>query len=210
MINGQPVGMPMTWKLMSDDVGKLLEEIKRPVTIIGHSLGGQVGMQALSTGIKRIEKFIAVDIAPVGYDFSNSTQMQYINAMQKIDDLHLPRKEAIKTFKELLPDTDELVVQFLFTNYGLQNDQHGFLIPLESLKKGMIQLGQTFRESFTGDISTPVLFIRGGRSDYINDENISSIESNFRNYSIETMPASGHWPHYEHPEEFIQIIGNNV
>ena len=200
----------MTWQLMSDDIGKLLEEIKRPVTIIGHSLGGQVGMQVLSAGIKKVEKFISVDIAPVDYNFSTSTQMQYINVMQKIDKGHLPRNEAIKTFQKLLPDTDELVVQFLFTNYGTHEGKHGFRIPLESLKEGMIKLGHTFRESFSGNISTPVLFIRGGKSDYINNENISSIKANFKNYSIETMPTSGHWPHYDQPEEFIQIIRNNV
>ena len=206
MCDGRPEGAPMTWPLMAADIRGLVEEIQRPVTIIGHSLGGQVAMQALSSGVPA-ERFISVDIAPVPYPFVGSAQAKYIDAMLEIDGAALPHRDAIERFRQSLPGTDELIVQFLFTNYADgKGHQPGFLIPLETLKSGMTTLGTTFSQCLSNRITAPTVFIRGGRSDYITDQNIPAIEATFPDHSIAAMPDSGHWPHYDNPTKFIRII----
>ena len=50
------------------------------------------------------------------------------------------------------------------------------------------------------DIAT--LFIRGGKSNYILDEDFDAIQNQFTESTIETIENSGHWVHAETPQEF--------
>lgn len=191
-----PVGEEMTWPLMVADIERLFKEINRPVSVIGHSLGGQLLMQTLfslssrETPTNHIQKALIVDIAPKRYDFEQSIQHRYIGEMQRIDGL--PRDEAIRQFRQLEPD--ETILQFLFTNYASSR----FQIPLSALDRGMIHLGKTFE---IGRTSLETLFLKGGRSDYISDETILS--RSFVNYQLKTIESSGHWPHYDNPQQFL-------
>jgi esterase len=57
-----------------------------------------------------------------------------------------------------------------------------------------------------GEVVKETLFIRGGLSNYILDEDIDAIENQFLNSSIITIDKAGHWVHAEAPEEFTQSI----
>ncbi|HEY6130754.1 MAG TPA: hypothetical protein VIV27_01985, partial [Halioglobus sp.] len=52
----------------------------------------------------------------------------------------------------------------------------------------------------------PVLFIKGGASDYIQDQHWSQVRALFPAASIEVMPGSGHWLHVEQPALFNSIV----
>jgi pimeloyl-ACP methyl ester carboxylesterase len=51
----------------------------------------------------------------------------------------------------------------------------------------------------------PTLFIRGTRSQYVNDSTIPSIERFFPNFQLRDVTA-GHWVMAENPEAFKQGI----
>jgi pimeloyl-ACP methyl ester carboxylesterase len=51
----------------------------------------------------------------------------------------------------------------------------------------------------------PTLFIRGGNSNYILDEDFENIQLHFPNSRIETIPNVGHWLHAENPQLFYEI-----
>ena len=57
-------------------------------------------------------------------------------------------------------------------------------------------------EPFTG----PSLFIRGGNSDYILDEDEQDIQRLFPEATLVTVPEAGHWVHAEKPEELFQAV----
>ena len=51
----------------------------------------------------------------------------------------------------------------------------------------------------------PTLFIRGGNSKYIKDEDWADIQKHFPNAVLETIPNVGHWLHAENPKLFFEI-----
>ena len=56
------------------------------------------------------------------------------------------------------------------------------------------------------EISVPSLFIRGAQSDYIQDEDISTIEEMIFDMDLVTIENAGHWVHAENPNEFIDAV----
>lgn len=209
-LDGRPEGMEMSWPEMVKDITRLLDEIDKPVIMMGHSLGGQILMQTLAQPQhrKRITKAIVVDIAPKSYNFEASQQMKYLREMQRIQGAGLGRRAAMEEFQRVEPL--EAIVQFLFTNWGRYNDgREGFLIPLDSIATGMITLGRTFAECIGKEagtkIPTQTLFIKGANSGYLTNP-CQVIDELFQDYDIQTIKDSGHWPHYDRPDEFLRII----
>jgi pimeloyl-ACP methyl ester carboxylesterase len=52
----------------------------------------------------------------------------------------------------------------------------------------------------------PTLFIKGGRSPYIKDDDLPGIRGLFPGAELRTIAQSGHWVHTEQPEEFLGIV----
>jgi pimeloyl-ACP methyl ester carboxylesterase len=60
------------------------------------------------------------------------------------------------------------------------------------------------RERFEG----PTLFIRGGRSRYVKDEDLARISAVFPASRVETIADAGHNPHMETRTEFCAAAGS--
>jgi pimeloyl-ACP methyl ester carboxylesterase len=54
----------------------------------------------------------------------------------------------------------------------------------------------------------PSLFIRGGKSDYILNEDIPLIKSMFPQAVIKTIPGATHWVHADAPEELCVLLSD--
>jgi esterase len=52
----------------------------------------------------------------------------------------------------------------------------------------------------------PTLFIQGGQSHYITDDDQEAILQLFPAAQMETIKAAGHWVHAEQPEQLLQIL----
>ena len=52
----------------------------------------------------------------------------------------------------------------------------------------------------------PTLFIRGGMSDYVPDEDIPLIKSMFPEALIKTISGASHWVHADAPEELCFLL----
>jgi pimeloyl-ACP methyl ester carboxylesterase len=71
-------------------------------------------------------------------------------------------------------------------------------INLELIGEGM---------QYSGTFEGPTLFVRGEKSNYVNDEDRGVIKSFFPNSTLITMDT-GHWVQAEKPQEFVDIIKN--
>jgi esterase len=101
----------------------------------------------------------------------------------------------------------ESLRQFLLKN--LARDQDGRLrwkIDLEAIDRNYDKLGPGLAAERTFD--KPTLFIRGGRSSYIEDDDAPLIRQIFPQAEIATLPEAGHWAHVDAPEEFFQTVLN--
>ena len=87
--------------------------------------------------------------------------------------------------------------------YWKEKDQLDWKINLTVIKENLDKISG---EIESAKVEIPTLFIRGGASNYILDEDLAAIKTQFPNSSIESMPKVGHWLHAENPTLFYQLV----
>jgi pimeloyl-ACP methyl ester carboxylesterase len=123
--------------------------------------------------------------------------------------LDLPRYNSFGDVDAALAEriSDASLRQFLLKN--LARDENGHLrwkIDLEAIERNYHKLLRGLAPVRTFD--KPSLFIRGGRSNYIEDTDAPLIRQIFPQAEIATLAQAGHWVHVDLPEEFFQTVVN--
>lgn len=200
----------MTWETMAADLRAFVESIKHEnIALMGHSLGGQVIMQAQFSGLcpPSVKKLIVVDVAPRPIKFIDSDTYTLLQRMIELEALGLSSRSAAQKFMaEIEPNVS--VVQFLLSNGTMQEGKFKFNLPLSQLQDGMTKLQEKYGDpSLQMACKIPTLFVKGGKSDSIRDpEDHELIRRLFSNPRIQVLEKSGHWPHHDSPEEFCRIV----
>ena len=191
----------MSFDDLNHDILYLLDYLKIEKTIIiGHSLGGKIGMNFATSFPDKVFKLIVVDVAPYKYPPYHMKVFGALLAVpiETIDS----RQEVENIFRKHIDN--ELEIQFLMK--GLSRKEHGgfeWKFNLNVLYKEYLNLIQHIPLSrFNG----PTLFIKGGLSDYISIDKIQFIYELFPNYEIEEIKNSGHWVHADNPLIFIRVV----
>lgn len=171
--------------------------------LLGHSMGGKVAMQFAAEHAESVERLVSVDMAPKAYDPS---QRDLLEALRSLD---LRRYKSFGEVDEALARSisEKPLRQFLLKN--LSRDESGRLywkIHLEAIHRNYDQLARSIAPKRT--FGKPTLFIRGGRSNYIEDDDVPAIRRIFPQAEIATLPGAGHWVHIELPDEFFQTVVN--
>src|SRR5262249_27430940 len=166
-------------------------------------MGGKVAMQFAVEYSQQVDRLIVVDIAPKAYEPS---QRYLLKAMQSLD------LSCYKSFADvnagLAPEvSSESLRQFLIKNLARdENDRLRWKLHLEAIDRSYDKLmrGLGVERSF----NKPTLFIRGGRSNYIEDDDAFVIRQMFPQAEIATLPKAGDWVHVDAPEDFFQTVVN--
>ena len=169
--------------------------------LLGHSMGGKTAMLFAVTFPEKVEKLIVADIAPKNYPPHHHQILEALNAVD-FSKITL-RTEVDDVLKEYIEE--EGVRQFLLKNvYRKTKDVLNFRFNLESLTDNNDEVGAAlpgFAE-YCGE----VLFLRGGNSDYITDEDFALISAHFSKAEIKTISNAGHWLHAENPVDFLKEV----
>ena len=191
-----------SYEAMADDIIMLIEdEAPGSVHLLGHSLGGKVAMHVALKAPHLIEKLVVVDIAPKAY---NARHSDILDALVSLDLSTMPNRNAIdEALSSGIPNA--MVRQFLLKN-AQRNPQGGFewKINLDAINANYHRVNETI-EGYSPNPG-PTLFIRGGKSSYIQDDDLPCIESLFPNTSLVTIEEAGHWVHYEAPKPFSEAL----
>jgi esterase len=191
----------MSYPIMGDDLREFLDEHQIfEADMLGHSMGGKVAMQFALEHPARVTKLIVVDIAPKDYPPSQRSLLQA---------LHDIKLQTFRSFGEidaaLAPAVRSPVLrQFLLKNLARDAGAFRWKISLDALIRNYDELTKNIvvREPF----NKPTLFIRGGQSKYIQDEDLTIIKQLFPQAEISTIPNAGHWVHSDAPSEFLRIV----
>ena len=170
---------------------------------LGHSIGGKVAMQFAIDYSEQVDSLVIVDIGPKPYEPS---QRYILEALRSLD---LTRCKSFADVDAALAAevSGESLRQFLLKN--LARDENGRLrwkVHLEAIDRNYDKLARGLAPGRTFD--KPTLFIRGGRSNYIEDDDALLIRQIFPRAEIATLPEAGHWVHVDAPEEFFQTVLN--
>lgn len=187
---------------MSLDLLTLMNDEKiTKANLIGHSMGGKICMRFAEQHPERILKMIIADIAPRYYEPHHH---QVLTALNAIDfEVIKSRKQAEEVLMQYIHDN--ATRQFILKNiYWKENGMLAFRFNLPVISKNIESVGESMFDY--GVCSVPALFIRGEKSDYINQQDIDDIYNKFIHVQIVTIPNAGHWVHAENPEAFLNAV----
>lgn len=199
-----PHAEEFTYDLMAADVAAFIRDQNLgPVHLIGHSMGGKVAMRFAQLHPALLGKLIVADMAPREYP---PRYAEILAAMHALDLARFQLRNEVETAL-LAAVPDKSIRQFLLKNLG--RDETGKLRwkpNVGALRANYHHIRRAI--PLAPQSGGPTLFIRGGRSDYITEADVTLIRQIFPVATLETIPAAGHWGHAEAPGEFIQIATN--
>lgn len=171
------------------------------VMMLGHSMGGKVAMFFAMQYPEKIDKLIVADIGPKYYRPHHQDILAGLNA---VDFSQKPeRAEVEEILKGHIGDFGTR--QFLMKSlYWKEPGQLAFRFNLDVFNKEIDNIGEALKENTV--FEKPTLFIKGGNSNYIKDEDVVTIKKHFPEAKMETIHNTGHWLHAENPKEFHQKV----
>lgn len=193
----------MTLADLAGDVGEFLDRENLPrAHLLGHSLGGKVAMQRAFDAPDRLDKLVVVDIAPRRYPPRHESIFAAIDAI----DAGRPadRREAEALIEPVI--TDQASRLFLLTN--LSPGEHGRMqwrVNTRAIRANYEAISAPPEVEAGAAHPGPTLFIRGGQSPYIGDDDEALIQTWFPNAQIQSLDA-GHWVHVDAPEAFVALV----
>jgi esterase len=198
-----PHSAEFDYKVLANDIKDFINEhsLEKPI-ILGHSMGGKAAMNFAVSNPTMLDRLIVVDIAPKEYPVHHDSIVDGLKAIP-IDTLQT-RNEADEILSQFVPEAD--VRQFLLKNLS-RKSTGGFSwkinLPVIDASLEKISADMQFPGSFNG----PTLFVRGGKSRYVKDEDRQRIKELFPNSTLVTMDT-GHWVQAEKPQEFVEVVKN--
>lgn len=190
-----------SYQIMADDLHQLVTTEKLTNFILmAHSMGGKTAMLYAQQHEDLIEKLIIVDMGVKEYPIHHDI---IIKGLTSLNLTSIETRSGAE--EELGKYIDNLSIrQFLLKNlFWKEKGQLAWRINIPVLDRKMPEIlsALPFQEVFTD-----TLFLRGGQSDYIKDDDEKQIIRYFPIAEIHTIERAGHWIHAEAPEEFIEKI----
>ncbi|KAH8835005.1 Alpha/Beta hydrolase protein, partial [Flagelloscypha sp. PMI_526] len=202
-----PHARPMDYLTMASDVSEWIETNvanATSVSLLGHSMGGKVAMSVALSKPNLLSNLIVADIAPSKGNLSKEFQ-GYIDAMHAVQEAGVKsRKDASDVLTTW--EKDQTIQAFLLTNLDIPPGQTAkFRIPIGIIRDEMDSLGDFQFTPGETTFEKPTLFIKGTKSNYINERNLPTAKQFFPNMELEEMNV-GHWVHAEDPHTFQELL----
>ncbi len=192
------------YALMAKDILRMMDKLEvNTFHIAGHSMGGKVALQLLNTDSYRINKALIMDIAPKSYGRGHD---EIFDAMFALPIHQIKtRQEADEFMKPKIPDW--AVRQFILKNLDRDKDGNFFWkINLPVLYNDYSNITQGIIPS--GLVHNEILFLKGSKSHYIDQNDIHYIRQNYEHSRIMEIQDAGHWIHADKPNELLKIMLN--
>lgn len=168
--------------------------------LIGHSMGGKTVMQFALEYPDMVDKLVVVDIAPKKYTGGHQTIFDALFSLD-LDTLE-GRSDAETQLGKKIAEAG--VRQFLLKNLSRKKEGgYAWKMNLSAIFEHYEDILDTI-EGESADMET--LFIKGGKSKYIQDEDRDTITDLFPNSTIQTVDNAGHWVHAEQPEILMDMV----
>lgn len=204
-----------TYHGMVSDIVALFEELSiEKAHIIGHSMGGKVAMAFTADYPEKTISLAVADIAPKNYQENRIETLEHQTILNSLLSIDLGKYGSRKAVELEISENieDPFVVSFIMKNLKKESSGYGWKINVPVLKEYLSEIvGGTDYAFFDERLPIfhyPVLFIRGGLSGYIKEEDIPLIRKIYPDSRIETIEGATHYLHAEKPDEFISCYLN--
>jgi pimeloyl-ACP methyl ester carboxylesterase len=199
---------------MREDLSELVSDLKlKKFFLAGHSMGGKTAISFALKWPEMLNGLLIADISPftdeTGRDSVFSQHFTIINAILSFDLSRIStRGEAEKNLLKKIPS--EKVRGLILKNLQRTAD-NTFIWKLNasSLLKNLdkIMEGVERQTSYSQQIyGFPVIFLKGGDSDYIPKGDFREIKIVFPAAEIIEVARAGHWIHVDRPDEVVKNL----
>ena len=190
-----------SYEAMAEDLLHYLDErsIQR-TSIIGHSMGGKTALMFAHRHPDRVHKIVVADMAARAYVPKHGPIFDAL--LSAPINTTASRSRVEKHLMERLNDGG--VVAFLMKN--LRREKSGGFTWRPNIAALASATGAVVGEVPLAMNTLPTLAIYGGKSDYVNTDDLNQFQSaciQFQSYAIED---AGHWLHASHPDEFFEAV----
>lgn len=201
-----PHTLEMDYQLMSDDLAHFMSDNWiHDATIIGHSMGGKTALQFTAEHENMVSKLVVIDIGIKKYHHGHDQVFDALFAVP-IDTV-----ESRSQVQDILMSklNDKGTVQFLMKNlsrdpnggFNWKANLHTLHLRYENIIDGV---------KFNHPCDTETLFIRGGKSNYIHDDDIQDIKKVLPHAHFNTIEHASHWVHVDAPDELFSQINDFI
>jgi len=186
---------------MAEDVVELMDEMEiASAHLLGHSMGGKTAMNFALQHSIRVDGLVIADIAPVDYPHLHR---KTLDALLKLDLKEFSSREEINgALANSFPEAS--MRNFLLKGVVRSETGYEWMFNLDAINKGYPCLMEAVLgwQPFEG----PTLFVHGGKSNYVQQEHMTAIRTQFPYAEISTIENAGHWIHSDDPGEFGRIV----
>lgn len=191
----------MDYRSMAEDVDAFADQHDLDsVDLLGHSMGGKTAMQTALTYPTRVDRLIIVDMAPRAYPPHHADLLE---ALAGIDPSDYEDRDEVDTV--LAEDVPEWAIrQFLLKNLKYDGERYSWTMNLGAIREHYDQIRGALPAD--GTFPGPTLVVRGGRSDYVSEDDRSAFQARFPNMEMVTIEDAGHWVHADAPEAFADVV----
>jgi esterase len=189
-----------------DDLFEFVDEHElQAAAILGHSMGGKVAMRFALENPQFVSKLIIVDISLRAYK-ARPHHKNILKAMKRVDFNYVDTRSLVE---DLLKEdiSDPKIRLFIMKNlHRIERNKFEWRLNLDALCDNLDQMFDGIEIPYP--FEKPTLFIRGGASNYIIDEDIPEINKAFLNNKLFTIDGATHWVHAEAPELFYKYVSD--
>ena len=192
-----PRSPEMNYPAMAQDLLDTLDarQIEKAI-FIGHSMGGKAVMALTALAPERVERLVAIDIAPVDYHVRRHDEIfAAINAVTNAQ--ASSRQQAASVMRQHLQE--EGVIQFLLKSFV--DGEWRFNVPVLWDQYPHIVGWETIPAW-----EHPALFIPGGNSPYVTEAYREQLLAQFPQARAHVIAGAGHWVHAEKPDAVLRAI----
>ena len=180
------------------------------VTIVGHSMGGMVGLIYAGTFANQVSALVVLDgvtVLPNAKTMSAHERVtKFIGQLDRLEDRE-PRRyrtieEAAAQMRARNTRLPPELAQHLAT-FGVRRNEDGtYSWKFDPYQRAMAphRLSPEDHVSLWSRITCPTLLLHAAESFLESRENLAS---NFQNARSETISGAGHWLHHEKPDEVL-------
>ncbi|MCK9254160.1 MAG: alpha/beta fold hydrolase [Bacteroidales bacterium] len=179
--------------------------------LLGHSMGGKTAMFFANKYSQYINKLIVADISPRNY----SNLMQHVpsinfhlNLISMMLKLEPEKYKSYRQVAENLVNYEENIKNIILKNLTKKDGKMYWKLNLQAISDNLpeIMKGLDADDFIEKKILLPTLFLKGSLSNYITNQDFKLIEFIFPNSKIEIVENTGHWLHFEKPQEVANKI----